>query len=440
MIRDVVDKLNRMSIASSASKTISVLGHPIVLPKDTTPADAVATLPPWLQLTTRKDDYFIQVLRALSQREIARKQAPTWGPPAKERANAAQNQDTPSPVENGDLRAYFATELSEDNASHNRYYDIEPYDRTIVSLKSLDHTYLNANWVKEVAGSAWWIAGQAPLPRSAHAFLSLCTSLAPVHQRVRVIVQLTSFIEGRMRKADPYFPTEIGETLRFRPREDLPATVPSIDVTLVDQAAHESAGCVRRTLKLRLTRESSSERRPSSVGSEQSFHVHHLLFSAWPDHGVPLDHEEILNLATLTESLNSSPVRHPNAPPSRPDGLFPPILCHCSAGIGRTGTFIALSSLLRSSGILPSHTYPSPSSSPREGANNAPPFNSPLPSLLGPLPKDIQQDLVAQEVDGLREQRTGMLQRPEQIKFVYSSLAAALIRKASSGPSAASSK
>ena len=61
--------------------------------------------------------------------------------------------------------------------------------------------------------------------------------------------------------------------------------------------------------------------------------VHQLHCMAWPDHDVPDSPHLLLELVREANSLS-------------PD-LSSPILVHCSAGVGRTGTFIAVHKLHR---------------------------------------------------------------------------------------------
>ncbi|WVW80544.1 hypothetical protein I302_102529 [Kwoniella bestiolae CBS 10118] len=67
---------------------------------------------------------------------------------------------------------------------------------------------------------------------------------------------------------------------------------------------------------------------------------------------------------------------------------------YISAGVGRTGTFIALSSLRRPGQVTRS-------------------------SPLGPLPPELDQDVVAQTVDTIRECRGMLVQTIEQLELIY---------------------
>ena len=52
------------------------------------------------------------------------------------------------------------------------------------------------------------------------------------------------------------------------------------------------------------------------------------------------------------------------------------------------------------------------------------------PSPLGELPDEFKEDMVAQEVDALREQRPGMVQKASQMKLIYELLLSLLLKDA----------
>lgn len=97
----------------------------------------------------------------------------------------------------------------------------------------------------------------------------------------------------------------------------------------------------------------------------------HLQSVAWPDHGTPELEEEFDSIEFLLGSLESSSDKH--------------IVIHCSAGIGRTGTLIALFQLVQTIKIL------------QEDARL---------SVFGTVRR-------------LREQRWGMVQTKDQYDFLY---------------------
>lgn len=97
-----------------------------------------------------------------------------------------------------------------------------------------------------------------------------------------------------------------------------------------------------------------------------------------------------------------------------------PILLHCSAGVGRTGTFIAISSLLP---LLELEARGSLEAKPsRTESHPLGPY--PLETILG---TDDQRetssiDYVGATIDRLRDQRTTMAQTSEQVAWVYECL------------------
>ncbi|CAF4303089.1 unnamed protein product [Rotaria socialis] len=100
----------------------------------------------------------------------------------------------------------------------------------------------------------------------------------------------------------------------------------------------------------------------------------------WPDHGAPKNPEPFLQLLGDVRHCGAFDVRY-----------GPPIL-HCSAGIGRSGTFVLVDSILK---MLP-HTQ---------------------------TPSDVSlMDVLAH----IRMQRYGLIQTPEQLRFSYIAVIAGL--------------
>jgi protein-tyrosine phosphatase len=357
-------------------------------------------VPAWLQKTLNQD-HTSNVWRILSDRERSRIQVRLL----LSSASRLQRDIPPAPHTGANADHYSAAlGCSPDNHFCNRYSNIVPYDRTRVDVGA---RYFNANWVRELAGGRWAIATQAPLPTTAHEFLSLIagthTPLGPPDEpalrfaRVRTVVQLTRNLESGRQKAHPYFPHERGESWVVRPAQEA-SGLPPFKVTLVRTETIESAQCVASTVSVA----------PIVAGvARPAVTFHHMLYGAWPDHGIPEDRVGLLNFIRLVDHTNKD--LHGLGATADAE---PPVMIHCSAGIGRTGAFIAIYSLLRANGLLLSPPIPL--------------RPQPLPqSPLGPLPELVSWDEVAQEIDSLREQRPGMVERPEQALLVYGALVAA---------------
>ena len=179
---------------------------------------------------------------------------------------------------------------------------------------------------------------------------------------VAIIVMLTPMEESGREKCFQYFPLT-AETSPLKIKATGLADSPSEgEVAFVEHVQHGSNTQVR---KLHLT-----------IGSVTKS-VWHLLFTAFPDFGVPEaeDRAELLDLVKLSVQKNSQP-RNPR-------------IIHCSAGVGRSGTFIALEYLL-----------------------------SQLES--GAIVKaKAEEDPIFNLVHRLREQRMMMVQSEIQYQFLY---------------------
>ncbi|XP_056003196.1 receptor-type tyrosine-protein phosphatase epsilon-like isoform X2 [Ostrea edulis] len=193
----------------------------------------------------------------------------------------------------------------EENKLKNRFKTTFPYDHSRVVLESGDgftSDYINANYIENMDGRREYIASQGPRENT------LVDHWRMVWQEhIQYIVMLTNLIEGPKVKCHQYWPSE-GHELDVNP----------FSVTLLEEKAY--AYYVIRKMTVRKKR---------VTGSRTVVQFH---YTRWPDHGTP----NPLNLVVFHRHF-----RHKIKPSQDP------ILVHCSAGIGRTGTFIALDVLSR---------------------------------------------------------------------------------------------
>lgn len=191
---------------------------------------------------------------------------------------------------------------------------------------------------------------------------------------VGVIIMLTQTFEAGREKCAQYFPLYMEDDLMELAAED---PDPFVNNENDDQADSEVIGGVKL---LEFTRDSTSRseiRKLELTIGEKSKIVWHFLFAGWADHCKPegADREALLELIALSASKC---------------GLDNPRVVHCSAGVGRTGTFIALDHLLREleSGQLLQVTDP-------------------------------EADPVFDCVDEMRKQRMMMVYNELQMQFIY---------------------
>lgn len=257
----------------------------------------------------------------------------------------------------------FPTACSHAAMTKNRYPNILPDEWTRVKLKKdckdRDEAadYINANYLL----GGHYIAAQAPLPSTFGDFWCMVWQ-----HRTPVVVMLTKLMERGRPKADCYWPEQVGQTFTYG----------GFEVTL--EKYSPGFHYETRTFLIGPVDRSSQLSAPRRV-------VHYLL-SSWPDFGAPTDTVGIRCLVSAVEKAREDNTH-----------LNGPTIVHCSAGVGRSGTFIAIADAVHR-------------------------VNSHRPiDVLGTV---LQ----------MRKERTGMIQTAEQYSFVLRAIGDHVSSIAASAP------
>ncbi|CAF0806750.1 unnamed protein product [Brachionus calyciflorus] len=193
----------------------------------------------------------------------------------------------------------FQDSLKIQNERKSRYKHVYPYDDNRVKLNLIagrpDSDFINASYIEGYKQSKRFIAAQGPTKDTAEDFLRMI-----VEKEIKIVVMLTKIYEGDppILKSWPYWNDK--NIIRFG-----------------------SSSCEVKAIENKLFYE---KRRLKIKFQDSGSLIDHYYYKEWPDRSSPLESQSIIELIdTITKSLDYSP-----------------ILVHCSAGIGRTGTFIAL--------------------------------------------------------------------------------------------------
>ncbi|XP_069450721.1 tyrosine-protein phosphatase non-receptor type 13 isoform X8 [Ovis canadensis] len=228
---------------------------------------------------------------------------------------------------------------TKENRRKNRYKNILPYDATRVPLGD-EGGYINASFIKIPVGREEfvYIACQGPLPTTVGDFWQMIWE-----QNSTVIAMMTQEVEGEKIKCQRYWPNVLGKS-----------TMVSNRLRLALVRVQQLKGFVVRAMTL------------EDIQTGEVRHISHLNFTAWPDHDTPSQPDDLLTFISYMRHVHRSG----------------PIITHCSAGIGRSGTLICID------------------------------------VVLGLISQDLEFD-ISNLVRCMRLQRHGMVQTEDQYIFCY---------------------
>uniref|UniRef100_A0A915PH41 Uncharacterized protein n=1 Tax=Setaria digitata TaxID=48799 RepID=A0A915PH41_9BILA len=186
------------------------------------------------------------------------------------------------------------------NFDKNRFEDIKLEDKTRVKLKKIlnDEDYIHASYVT-VSSELTYICAQGPLLNTIEDFWIMA-----VQEETNVILQLCQCRENDNEQCSEYLPSERTGWKEYG----------AVRVRITEPTA--AVVTLRKVTRTKI----------EASYSDKTQEVMHIAYTGWPDHSVP-------DSAAICREVYGLVHKYYRRKP---------IIVHCSAGIGRTGTFVAV--------------------------------------------------------------------------------------------------
>ncbi|KAJ0054810.1 hypothetical protein NL108_005315, partial [Boleophthalmus pectinirostris] len=233
-----------------------------------------------------------------------------------------------------------------ENRNRNRYRDVSPFDHSRVKLESTENDYINASLVVMDEAQRSYILTQGPLRNTCGHFWLMIWE-----QKTKAVIMLNRVIEKGSEKCAQYWPSAEEREMAFRDTRFL--------VTLLSE--EPKSYYTTRVLELQ------------NIATGEKREIYHFHYTTWPDFGVPDSPASFLNFLFKVRESGALGVDQG------------PAVVHCSAGIGRSGTFSLVDTCL----VL-------------------------MDKRKDPLSVDIKSILL-----DMRKYRMGLIQTPDQLRFSY---------------------
>jgi len=361
-------------------------------------------------------------------------------------------------------------------AAKNRYCNVIPttFGRIALtapsstcppSASSVAATYINASLLPPLLPGCVYpaLATQAPLPSTMSDHWQLIWE-----QRVSIILMLTRTEEKGMTKAHVYWPE--GET-------DSEGNLPTVQhgpfsITLLH--VHREQDIVIR--EMIVSRDDEQVEGRASSDTPTMRHVKQLQFTGWPDFGTPDERSsdafmKMFSLyrqmrsevqqqeeerrkeeekkksvsvtaasatavsaafsSTAATSVSSSP--SPSSPSSSSlptPSFYPPALVHCSAGLGRSGVWIAIDQILdHLAAVSCAHSHSHASTSTNSGEPRHPHQQRSQEGSASNNSNDSVRIDVFSLVRSMRQYRAAMVQSRDQYAYIFQFIAKCIQKK-----------
>ncbi|XP_058126243.1 phosphatidylinositol phosphatase PTPRQ-like [Anopheles ziemanni] len=194
-----------------------------------------------------------------------------------------------------------------ENERKNRYVNILPFDSNRVLLDPEEHDelnandYINASFIEGYKYQREYIATQGPKEGTCYDFWRMV-----LQYEIESIVMLTQPIDHDKNKCCQYYP-RFNQTIEYG------------DIQVKCTQEMNLSLYYKRLFLV-----------SKGIQSKAVFHYH---FLDWPDHSCPASPADLIKFSKIIRTERKS--------------YAIPLVVHCSAGVGRTGTFIALDILLQ---------------------------------------------------------------------------------------------
>ncbi|XP_052805472.1 receptor-type tyrosine-protein phosphatase S-like isoform X2 [Mya arenaria] len=203
----------------------------------------------------------------------------------------------------GLAKAYEVSQMKL-NMHKNRYRNIYPYDDTRVLVRGGETDYINASYIDGFRKRNAYIATLGPMAKQLGDYGQFWRMVW--QQKVEKIVMMTKLKDEKKTLCEQYWP---------------------------DQHQSKLYGNIEVVCKVEKLYADFIWRHFTLSRNSEDRNLHHLQFTSWPYNGIP---DDVTSVIEFRQRVNALP------------GTFDgPVLVHCSAGVGRTGTYIALDILTK---------------------------------------------------------------------------------------------